>query len=203
MPPPSEQEVPPVSEPKVEPKAPTAKQVVVTESPAAVIPRSLSTTEEALPAEPEPSAVVAEAPEPPNEPVETINAPASVDSAFTEASLLSDRFPLPVAEPTQTALPSSAPPLNDADYLSPQFQNGVPTIEKPDLAAKRRWKGTVLLRGRVNTAGELDNLIIYESSGYDVLDEAALAQATGWLFEPARINQTPTAHWVQIPVVFR
>ncbi|MCC6141655.1 MAG: TonB family protein [Nitrospira sp.] len=45
----------------------------------------------------------------------------------------------------------------------------------PDGAVERRWEGRVVVRGVITAAGELRDLVIAESSGFQVLDEAAMA----------------------------
>jgi TonB family protein len=45
----------------------------------------------------------------------------------------------------------------------------------PDSAAERRWEGRVVIRGVITAAGELRDLVITESSGFQTLDEDALA----------------------------
>lgn len=44
----------------------------------------------------------------------------------------------------------------------------------PTLAAERRWEGRVIVRGVITGAGELKDLVILESSGYEVLDNDAI-----------------------------
>ncbi|MBX3332430.1 MAG: energy transducer TonB [Nitrospira sp.] len=45
----------------------------------------------------------------------------------------------------------------------------------PKLAAERRWEGRVIVRGVITGAGELKDLVILESSGYEALDNDAIA----------------------------
>ncbi|ULA62630.1 MAG: putative TonB protein [Nitrospira sp.] len=45
----------------------------------------------------------------------------------------------------------------------------------PDGAAERRWEGRVVVRGVITAAGELRDLVIAESSGFQALDEDAVA----------------------------
>jgi protein TonB len=42
------------------------------------------------------------------------------------------------------------------------------------MARKRGYQGTVILSVLVNREGRVDNLWVFESSGYNILDNAAL-----------------------------
>lgn len=44
----------------------------------------------------------------------------------------------------------------------------------PKLAQKRNWQGKVLLSLRVNSNGIINNVKVYSSSGYPILDQAAI-----------------------------
>lgn len=44
----------------------------------------------------------------------------------------------------------------------------------PKLAQKRNWQGKVLLSLRVTSSGKINNVQLNSSSGYDVLDQAAI-----------------------------
>jgi protein TonB len=44
---------------------------------------------------------------------------------------------------------------------------------------------------------------IKESSGFEILDKAAIQAITGWRFQPARYGTTALEGWVKVPIVFR
>lgn len=73
----------------------------------------------------------------------------------------------------------------------------------PKLAQKRNWQGKVLLSLQVSTNGKINNVQIHKSSGYSVLDQAAidslikvgyLPQISSWL--PYDIN-------LKLPVIYQ
>lgn len=73
----------------------------------------------------------------------------------------------------------------------------------PKLARKHNWQGKVLLSLRVNTNGEINNVHIYTSSGYSILDQAAinalmkvkhLPKLSSWL--PGDVN-------LKLPVIYK
>jgi periplasmic protein TonB len=72
----------------------------------------------------------------------------------------------------------------------------------PVLARKRGYEGTVILEVLVNKNGRVTDLKIYHSSGYAVLDEAALATVKDWQFQPGSRGETAIDMWVRVPIRF-
>lgn len=58
----------------------------------------------------------------------------------------------------------------------------------PLLALRNNWSGEVMLRFFINSSGKLDNLSIISSSGYPLLDRAALLAAQNWRFLSSNKN---------------
>jgi protein TonB len=65
-------------------------------------------------------------------------------------------------------------------------------------------EGKVLLKVFVSREGGVLNIEISQSSGYEILDNAALEAVKNWRFVPARQGETPRDEWVQVqvPVAF-
>ena len=99
--------------------------------------------------------------------------------------------PPPPAEPVLTK--ASA----DASYL----RNPAPRY--PDFAQQQGWEGTVLLNVHVLANGKPKAVEIKESSGRKILDTAALQAVKRWTFAPAKLGDTPTDSWVEVPIDFR
>lgn len=72
----------------------------------------------------------------------------------------------------------------------------------PALARRRGWQGTVLLDVSVAVDGRVNGVAIHTSSGYTLLDRAALAAVRKWRFIPGEKNGRPVAMTVQVPVRF-
>ena len=72
----------------------------------------------------------------------------------------------------------------------------------PVLARKRGYEGTVILEVLVNKNGRGTDLKIHHSSGYAVLDEAALATVKDWQFQPGKRGETAIDMWVRVPIRF-
>lgn len=108
--------------------------------------------------------------------------------------------PTPVAAPAPPAPPAPAPvtpPSATAGYLKN------PAPQYPDLAMRRGWEGTVLLRVQVMASGQPGEIQIQKSSGRTQLDEAALAAVKHWSFVPAKQGDVPQAGWVSVPIDFK
>jgi protein TonB len=65
-----------------------------------------------------------------------------------------------------------------------------------------RQQGVVYLHVLVNADGRPDDVSVSRSSGYPLLDRAAVEAVRGWTFEPARAGGLPVSSPVEIPVRF-
>jgi len=89
------------------------------------------------------------------------------------------------------------PPRADAGYL----KNPPPAY--PKMLLKRGVEGSVLVRARVQDDGRCSQVLLKESSGFRLFDEAALSAVRGWRFVPARQGTQTVVAWVDIPIAFR
>jgi protein TonB len=80
-------------------------------------------------------------------------------------------------------------------------QNPVP--DYPLLGRKRGYQGTVVLEVLVSREGRVKELSLSTSSGYSVLDQAALTSVKTWLFEPGTRGGEKVDMWVKVPVRFQ
>ena len=111
------------------------------------------------------------------------------------------------AEPTRsdsTAGPSAgevsvaqAPVVRAARFRAPP----APPIY-PRRAIELDLRGTTILRALVDADGAAAEIVVWASSGLRLLDDAAIAAARGWKFEPAREGAVAVAAWVEVPVRF-
>ncbi len=99
----------------------------------------------------------------------------------------------PLVQSTDVALPP-AYELGSRNNPDPRY---------PRLAQRRGWQGEVLLGVEVDIDGRTRDIEILVSSGFKVLDEAALTTVRDeWQFEPARQNQSPVLGYTRVPVRF-
>jgi len=103
---------------------------------------------------------------------------------------------------TEVSLPSgSASGAGAVDKLPSKFGTNRPP-PYPAAALQRREQGVVLLEVHVTANGRVDSLRIVESSGFALLDQAALDAVIDWRFEPAQLGGRPVAASVNVPVRF-
>lgn len=110
------------------------------------------------------------------------------------------RHPLPYPPMTSVAavLPQSAG--TDAETPPDLSANSPPVY--PEVAYRNRWQGTVLLRITVDEQGQVSRVAIAQSSGHQVLDEAAASAVRTWRGTPARTQGRPVATQSLLPVRF-
>jgi periplasmic protein TonB len=141
-------------------------------------------------AAPQPVAV-ADAPATPSAPVgvTTPQAPAPPMTA-----------PVAVAAPAAPATPPSPPrvelPSSDADYL----QNPKPAY--PPISKRLGEQGKVMLRVLIGADGSPQKAEIRNSSGFERLDQAALATVMRWRYVPGKRGGVAEAMWFNVPINF-
>ncbi|MEO7548359.1 MAG: TonB family protein [Ramlibacter sp.] len=175
----SEMITPPV--PKVEPPAPAPKPDPVRQ------PVVRKTTPTPPPA-PQPVAIADPTPAP--------NAPTGV--------LTPQPAPPPIAAPVSVApVPPPAPapakvelPSSDADYL----QNPKPAY--PPISKRLGEQGKVVVRVLISLDGVAQKAEIRQSSGFDRLDQAALATVQKWRYVPGKRAGVAEAMWFNVPINF-
>jgi protein TonB len=124
---------------------------------------------------------------------ETLPAPSKIESA-----------PAPVAPSaaanTASKATADAAPFTEANFNANYGSNPKPRY--PSIAANRGWEGTVHLLVKVSAEGDSEEVTVQHSSGYDVLDEAAIEAVEKWKFIPAKRGETPVSSLVVVPINF-
>lgn len=77
-----------------------------------------------------------------------------------------------------------------------------PLPKYPLLAREKGYEGTVYLRVLVRADGRVERLAIDRSSGYEILDRAAVDSVKEWAFFPAKKSGKSVESWVLLPVRF-
>jgi len=101
-----------------------------------------------------------------------------------------------VAKSAQGSGASIIPPQFGAAYLNN------PKPQYPPFARRMGIQGTVMLKVLVSKDGFSLKVQVAQSSGADVLDEAAAEAVKKWRFVPARRGDIPVDEWVQVPIAF-
>jgi len=175
-----------------------------------------------------PAPKVAPAPPAPPEParVKLAPAPAVQKKAVTRAPVQPQAQPLAIADPTPSpnaptgaatpapvappapvaAAPAAPPappsppavqmPSSSADYL----QNPKPAY--PPLSKRLNEQGKVVVRVLISAEGAPKNAEIRQSSGFDRLDQAALATVLKWRYVPGKRGGVPEDMWFNVPINF-
>ncbi len=143
-------------------------------------PRVAPTPPPAPAPSPEPAPVVAQAAPAPVAPATPPIAAATVAAA-----------PAAPAAPARIELPSS-----DAAYLN----NPKPAY--PALSRRLGEQGKVVVRVLIGVDGTAQQAEIRTSSGYDRLDQAALATVRSWRYVPGKRNGMAEAMWFNVPINF-
>ncbi len=124
---------------------------------------------------------------------EMLPAPSKVESA-----------PAPVAASaaanTSSKATAETAPFTEANFNANYGSN--PKPKYPSVATSRGWEGTVRLLVKVSVEGDSEEVTVQRSSGYDVLDEAAIEAVEKWKFIPAKRGDTPVSSSVVVPINF-
>ncbi len=86
-------------------------------------------------------------------------------------------------------------------YARPRYKENPPP-HYPEIARRRGYEGKTLLKVKVLENGKAGKIEIEESSGFKVLDTAALRSVRGWTFVPGTINGKRTEQWIRVPIKF-
>lgn len=75
----------------------------------------------------------------------------------------------------------------------------------PERARQAGQQGSVMLKIQILTNGRPGEISVYQSSGYDLLDDAAVEAIARWRFVPAkdRLTGQPIVCYTTMPVVFK
>ncbi len=113
----------------------------------------------------------------------------------------SSSTPLATSNPTQrpSFIPYDVPPkLENAGEIQRLLERGYPS-QLRDAGIE----GTVILWIFVDAQGAVQKMEVKESSGYELMDEAALSTAEKMRFAPAMNRDKATPVWLAQPITFR
>lgn len=96
---------------------------------------------------------------------------------------------------------SLSPPLPLREAIPVYRENPAPGY--PRVARRRAMEGTVLLEVLVSSGGRVKDLRVSQSSGHEVLDQAAVDAVRRWIFEPAQRGGEAVEMWVRVPIRFQ
>jgi len=118
--------------------------------------------------------------------------------------------PVPADEPAikevappepQNASPPSPVQLDaEPDYRADYLNNPRPPY--PMVARRMGYNGRVILNVEVLAEGKAGQVLLHKSSGYEILDNAALQTVKTWKFSPAKRLGQPVTQWFLVPIKF-
>ena len=94
---------------------------------------------------------------------------------------------------------------NDNSYVAPKYIYGSsdnPAPKYPKIAIRNKYQGKVILCVNVNKDGSVSQVNICSSSGFHLLDNAALKTIKKWHFKAATKNNELITAKIRIPVIF-
>jgi protein TonB len=101
-----------------------------------------------------------------------------------------------------SALKKAEPTKAVITYARPEYKKNPPP-RYPGIARRRGYQGRTNLKVEVLKSGRVGRIKMVTSSGFDVLDKAALEAVKGWRFIPGTRNGNRTRQWVVVPIRFR
>lgn len=120
---------------------------------------------------------------------------------ITDAGEVSFSRPLPGVSNGQARLLRDSTP--EAGSVRSKVRSGNnPRPEYPRTAREAGWEGTVVLQILVLPDGTAGNVTLHKTSGYSILDEAALSAVRRWRFFPAMDGNFPIQSVARLPVRF-
>lgn len=116
----------------------------------------------------------------------------STSQEVTEINSVSKDLPIDLTNPKLADSKITFPKI--ISYHLPEYPNNL---------RKRDIEGRVQLKVLINKKGQVREVIIDTSSGYQAFDQSARESIFNWKFTPAKYNGDEKESWLLIPVVFQ
>ncbi|MBU1213662.1 MAG: energy transducer TonB [Gammaproteobacteria bacterium] len=114
--------------------------------------------------------------------------------------------PEPVVQEEMPSAPAMQTPPSpvqldaEPDYRADYLNNPRPPY--PLVARRMGYQGKVVLNVEVLAEGRAGEVKLQTSSGFDILDKAALQTVKTWKFSPAKRFGQPVTQWFLVPIKF-
>jgi protein TonB len=138
--------------------------------------------------------------QPPPEPKPIVPIPQSVQVIVVAKPVSQTEFQGDASSPKpgEDAITVQAQPNVEA---KPNYLKN-PEPDYPELARRRHQEGLVLLAVKVTAEGRAERVEIKKSSGFSLLDNAAVEAVRDWEFQPARLGSLALESQIEVPVRF-
>jgi protein TonB len=137
----------------------------------------------------------------PEEAVTFETTPSLANQEDTAEDISPDHMPRDRGKKTVSTASIGSPEPRHTTDAQPKYKENPPPLY-PKIARRRGYEGRTVLRVEVLESGRVGQLEIATSSGFDVLDNAALESVKGWSFFPGTRNGNKIRQWVMVPVRF-
>ncbi len=144
----------------------------------------------------------AQAAVPPPQPPPRIETPAPTPQPTKVASLsppnaqYASTAPIAPISSQSSSLQVTLTPKPPEYYFNPK-------PKYPRAAQNRGWEGTTVLHIEVQSNGDSGKIEVAQSSGYSILDQAAVEAVRCWKFVPARLGDQAIHGAVDQPITFK
>lgn len=129
--------------------------------------------------------------------------PREIEPVPEEKPMAKEEVPV-VPQQEVSSLPqvetASVVPDVEPDYRANYLNNPHPPY--PMVARRMGYHGKVVLNVEVLAEGRAGQVQLHTSSGYEILDNAALQTVKSWRFAPARHLGQPVTQWFLVPIKF-
>lgn len=133
-------------------------------------------------------------------PVGTLDAPRDSEASGAPAAAEPARGASAAGAATGPASPADAGPLV---ILDPAYREPPSPPSYPPRSVVLGQQGQVVVRAAIDPRGNPEDVVVWTSSGFPLLDKAAIDAVRRWRFMPASRGGAAVAAWVQVPVNFK
>ena len=130
----------------------------------------------------------------------TVGSPFGKDTSNRNTGNIGSRIANAKREPDEGAGSDFYVPV---DKEPTPIRNLQSMVTYPELAVRSQIEGKVSLRLRIGKDGHVEKIIVDRSSGYEILDNAAIESLKNARFTPALQGHEPVTVWYEAPIEFR
>lgn len=164
-----------------------------------IVPKQEQPPEKLEFAEPKTSVAIEEETSFPDSTVSEMNLSETSSSVPTEASSLDQSKSSKIGQNSDDSFKS----LGLIPITQGPRQKYAPHPQYPRLARKNGWEGTIVLYIEVLKNGTIGRIELDRSTGYQILDEAAIKTVKHWRYVPALAGDNPVTCWLKTPIRFQ
>jgi protein TonB len=139
--------------------------------------------------------------QPPAKPPPPVQAKAAPPRPAQKSAVTQTASPPDTGTDQMTQTAASAPPAIVLRHKA-NFRGTPRRAVYPPRAVELGQQGEGLIRVRLDPDGAAVEIVLWRSSGHELLDRSALAAARDWQFLPEMHNGRAVAAWVEIPFRF-